>query len=155
MNKQKGFTLTEMIVVIVCLTVVLSIAIPLLQKAVTRAKDAKAIQGMRVVSQAENTVYYSTKSFVTFEELVAKEYIQEENFVNDGNGYEFDLSLNVDNYLFTAKPRYTNFIYPSGTMRLGVDNESVIYFERGNLGEFFADSNEMRNVGEPLATTGE
>ncbi len=89
--KEKGFSLVEMLVVIVIVGIITSIAVPQLLAARRRANDASAITTLRVIINAQHT--YKTSdgagSYGTFNQLFNAGII--DNQVRSGvkSGFQF------------------------------------------------------------------
>ena len=62
--KRNGFTLVELIVVVVVIGVLATLAIPQYSKAVERAKGAKAKYAISLIRQAEELYYDDYKAYV-------------------------------------------------------------------------------------------
>lgn len=146
-TNQQGYTLIEIVVVIVFLSILMVISVPLLQKAIMRANDGSAIAAMRVVGQAENNVFISTGKYLTLEELKNKSHVDELVGSGTKSGYNFQLTLinssPEPNYLFSAKPISPSGITKSGSHRLGISKDSVIYEDTTNLTDFFTTIAEL------------
>ena len=96
MKREQGFSLIELLVVVVIVGVIAALAIPGLQRARRYAQAGSAIQSLRTITTAENLYERRFKVYATLTDLVPEGTID----VNLGNGfksgYAFVLVLVLD-----------------------------------------------------------
>ncbi len=75
-NGQKGFSILELLLVIVILGIIATIAIPSLQKGIRAAENGNALASLRTISGAEISYYAQSGRYARLDEL---------NTTNGGN----------------------------------------------------------------------
>lgn len=68
-SNQKGFSLIELLLVVVILGILSAIGIPYLQKAKSTAENTNALSSLRTVSQAQMNYFASKNRFARLDEL--------------------------------------------------------------------------------------
>lgn len=71
-SEQKGFSLIELLIVVVIIGVIASMGIPYLIKAVGRAENTKGYTGLKVVSKAQLLFYSRNNRFARLDEISAE-----------------------------------------------------------------------------------
>ena len=115
LNKRRGFSLIELLIVIAIILIIITIAVPKLQNAKRFAQETAAIQAIRTVHTAE--VQYSSQygRFATsLTELgppasgnanaAAADLIHSDLAAGEKQGYKFNLSASSGGYQLTAVP---------------------------------------------------
>ena len=92
MNKQQGFSLIELLIVVAIIAIIAAIAVPSMLTSRMAANEASAIQGCRTVGSAE--VAYSAvnnQAYASLDDLVTGKFL-DERFTNpEGfNGYVYE-----------------------------------------------------------------
>lgn len=62
-NRQRGFTLIELMIVVLVMGILAAIAIPAYQKYITRAARTKATQGLMNLAGLEERFFYSNNTY--------------------------------------------------------------------------------------------
>ncbi len=70
-SNQKGFSLVELLIVVVIVGLIASMAVPYLQKAVGRAENTKGYAGLKVLSKAQVDFYSRNNRYARLNELRA------------------------------------------------------------------------------------
>lgn len=132
MNRQKGFSLIELLIVVAVIGIIAAIAIPNLMRSRDAAQEASAISSLRTLVTAQIT-YSSTAGngqFGVLTDLESSGYIDETLASGTKEGYDFTLTNNNTDFEITAIPTGPN----AGQMRhFFTDETGVIRFENGSV----------------------
>lgn len=75
-NKQSGFSLIELLLVVVIIGVIAAIAVPSLMKARTAAEDSSAYSAMRTLATLQTSYYTRNNRYATISELITDQQIR-------------------------------------------------------------------------------
>ncbi len=75
-NKQSGFSLIELLLVVVIIGVIAAIAVPSLMRAKTVAEDGSAYSTMRALSTLQTSYYTRNNRYATLSELLSDQEIR-------------------------------------------------------------------------------
>jgi len=96
MKREQGFSLVELLVVVVVIGVIASLAIPGLQRARRFAQAGSAIQSLRTITTAENLYERRHKVYATLADLAPEGTIDPNLSVGSKSGYTFTVTLVLD-----------------------------------------------------------
>lgn len=96
MKKEQGFSLIELLVVVVIVGVIAALAIPGLQRARRYAQAGSAIQSLRTITTAENLYERRHKIYASLTDLVPEGTIDTNLGLGLKSGYLFTLTLVLD-----------------------------------------------------------
>lgn len=133
MNKNRGFTLVEIAIVIAIISVMAAIAIPNLMRARTTANESAAVSSLRAVAAAQATFRAANNRYATsFTELTHPP--QGPAFLDGDwggaakNGYVVAMTATANGFAVTATPEAVG---STGTCAFFVDQTNVIRFVDG------------------------
>lgn len=129
MKDERGFSLIEMLVVVVIIGAIASIAVPNLKRARQQAFSASAIQSMRTITTAEVLYERKFKTYATLADLAPEGTL--DPYLSGGlkGHYIFVLTLSADqlHYTVTASP----LLDPSAMNYYFTDESTVIRVNDG------------------------
>lgn len=130
MKREQGFSLVEMLIVVVIIGVIAAVAIPGLQKAKRYAQAGSAIQSLRTITTAEILYQRRYNSYGSLAQLVPEGTIDPSLGAGDKSGYTFTLVVSADTKHFTcnADPQQD----PSSGDFFFVDETTVIRSNNGS-----------------------
>jgi prepilin-type N-terminal cleavage/methylation domain-containing protein len=109
---ERGFSLVELLIVVVIIGILVIIAIPMLRESKLAAESTAAMATLRFLSNAEE-VYYSTtagsKTYGTFQQMYAKGYLDVRFSSGTAvfDGYSFTAEIQSIHFTFRAQPEDT------------------------------------------------
>jgi prepilin-type N-terminal cleavage/methylation domain-containing protein len=128
MKSQKGFSLVELLVVVIIIAIVAAIAIPNLLASRRAANEASAISSLRTIHSAEVTYFATTgqnSGYGTLAQLGTAGLIDSALAgVGTKSGYTFTQSVGPSIYCAEAHATTQG---STGDRRFGVGTEGVIY----------------------------
>ncbi|HXU36840.1 MAG TPA: prepilin-type N-terminal cleavage/methylation domain-containing protein [Blastocatellia bacterium] len=102
MKREQGFSLVELLIVVVIIGVIAAVAIPGLQKARRYAQSGSAIQSLRTVTTAQILYQRRYNVYGSLAQLGPEGTIDPSLAVGDKSGYTFTLILSSDLKHFTC-----------------------------------------------------
>lgn len=137
MKREQGFSLIELLIVVVIIGVIAALAIPGLQRARRYAQSGSAIQSLRTITTAENLYERRFRVYATLADLAPEGTIDSNLSVGNKSGYTFTITLVLDaNDL--ANGKLTTFkanASPQSDLATGayfyVDETAVIRYNEG------------------------
>jgi len=147
-KQQKGFSLIELIIVILVISIIAAIAVPNLLSARRNANEAAAISALRTIHQAEATYQISSTdgNFGTFVDLQSKGLLHEQlsnatTAANAKSGYIYTLNATPitagENSVFdcdaqpVTHPSVSQFT-ATGSRRFFIIEAGAIYYNLDN-----------------------
>lgn len=123
MKDERGFSLIELLVVVVIIGLIASIAVPNLKRARQQAYSSSAIQSMRTITTAEVLYERKFKEYATLAELAPEGTLDPYLSVGLKGHYAFLITLAPDklHYTVTASP-----LLDPGEMNYYFTDESTV-----------------------------
>ena len=110
MNKEKGFSLLELLIVVAIILIIATIAIPSLMRSRQVAHETSAVANLKTLNTAQ--ISYTTLSggtYGTMGDLIGAALIDSRfNGTISGYSYTFDLAANMRNFTVYANAVTTN-----------------------------------------------
>ena len=138
MKAQRGFSLIELMVVMMIIGVIAAIAIPGLRKAKQNAQSGSAIQSMRMITTAQHLYERKFKKYATLADLAPEGSIDSNIGYGNKSGYDFVITLAPDPvgrpdlaFTCTADPEEE----PASRPFFFVDQTAVIRFNEGSTAD--------------------
>jgi type IV pilus assembly protein PilA len=138
LREEQGFSLIEMLVVVVIIGVIASLAIPGLQRARRYAQSGSAIQSLRTITTAENLYERRYKVYAALIDLAPEGTIDTNLALGQKSGYSFSTTLALDaadlanGKLMTFKCNADPQVDPSVGIFFYVDETAVIRSKDGS-----------------------
>lgn len=157
-NHQKGFSLVELLIVIVILGIIVAIAVPNMLASRRAANEASAITALRTLHGAQSLYHASTGSGnyagtdSSTGDTVGLATLENVNLIDSvlgngsKNGYKFVGAISLRgatttaSFFFSANPGSASGITQSGSRRFAITQAGAIGFDYGNLGVEFDEA---------------
>ncbi len=115
MKAKSGFTLLELMIGLIIVTILASIAIPSFSKAIEKTKVKDAQTTLSAIYSAEKVYRLDQNTYGTLGNLVATNYISDPDPGNNNTDWDFDA---VGGATFTATATRTGGRYNGNTLTL-------------------------------------
>jgi len=129
MNKERGFSLVELLIVVAVISLIAAIAIPNLRKARQSANKASAVQSLRTITTAEHLYKSKYLQYGTLAQIAPEGTLDSTLGSGVKSSYSFTItvSTNPDGFAVNATP----FEDPTTLTYFFVDETAVIRFADG------------------------
>ena len=133
MRKEQGFSLIELLIVVVIIGVIMALGVPGLQKARQYAQSGSAIQSLRTITTAENLYERRFKVYATLVDLAPEGTIDPGLANGSKSAYTFAITLTLDvngkatHFKVNADPQFD----PAAAAYFFTDDTAVIRYNTG------------------------
>jgi prepilin-type N-terminal cleavage/methylation domain-containing protein len=138
MKAQRGFSLIELMVVMMVIGIIAAIAIPGLRKAKQNAQSGSAIQTLRMITTAQHLYERKFRRYATLADLAPEGSIDSNIAGGFKSGYAFLITLSADpvgrpdmSFACTGEPEEE----PASRPFFFVDETAVIRFNEGSAAD--------------------
>lgn len=136
-NKDRGFTLTELLVVVIILGTLAAVALPNLVNQVGKAREAEAKGNLGIIARAQQAYHYENKEFYNGADLAL---FSEVNMLN--SYYQFTGDTNADENQALHTAHATN-----PTESRARDFAAGVYFNAPNYNQTICVANALDSDG--------
>lgn len=102
MNKDSGFSLLELLIVVAIILIIATIAIPSLLRSRQSANESSAVANMRNLNTAEVSYSSTNGTYGAMSDLIAAKLLDDRYGNPNFNGYGFTVVLSGGNLNYTA-----------------------------------------------------
>jgi len=150
-KNEKGFSLIELVLVVVVIGIIATIVIARFQSAVKASNESSAVSGLKLIHSAQTTYRANAEAFGSMDNLMATKTIDEafgddDSDPNTGerSGYKYLITITGENnFILSAIPVSTG-INGSGNKRFGTDASGSLYRDDNNLTSHYLTETELR-----------
>jgi type IV pilus assembly protein PilA len=102
LNKESGFSLLELLIVVAIILIIATIAIPSLLRSRQSANESSAVANMRNLNTAEVSYSSNFGMYGSLDDLIAARLLDDRYDNPNFNGYGFTVALSGGNLNYTA-----------------------------------------------------
>ena len=129
MQREKGFSLIELLIVVAVISLIAAIAIPNLRKARQGANSASAVQSLRTITTAQQLFEFKNKRFGTLTELAPEGTLDVSLQTGLKSNYLFSITVTAAGKKFSVTA--TPVEAPAEFIHYFVNETTVIRFNLG------------------------
>jgi len=112
LNKESGFSLLELLIVVAIILIIATIAIPSLMRSRQSANESSAVANMRNLNTAEVSYSSNFGTYGSLNDLIAVRLLDDRYDNPNFNGFGFTVALSGGNLNYTA---YANGVSPTSS----------------------------------------
>jgi type IV pilus assembly protein PilA len=129
MQREKGFSMIELLIVVAIITLIAAVAIPNLRKARQAANSASAVQSLRTISTAQILYLAKFKEYGTLIQLAPEGTLDGQLSTGNKSNYIFEVVVLPDKKHFTGTA--SPLEEPSQLTYYFIDETTVIRYNFG------------------------
>jgi prepilin-type N-terminal cleavage/methylation domain-containing protein len=129
MKREAGFSLLELLTVVVIIGVIAALAVPGLRRARQNASAGSAIQSLRTITTAQHLYERKFKVYASLEDIGDEGTIDSHLSNGEKSGYTFVMTTDTDPNSFTCTA--TPLDEPAVSPHFFVDETAIIRFNNG------------------------
>lgn len=148
-GRISGFTLIELMFVIVIVCIIAGFVISRIQSAIMTSNEASAVSAVKLIVQSQQS-FRGGLSYGSLEDLVSSGHLDISFKDDDGNpqtvtrnGYNYLMTLTPNGFVISAIPTSTG-LTATGKHRIGADISGTIYRDINNLTVHYTSESALR-----------